>query len=280
MKLSDRMSGGIKKMQIGRVVSAVIGVAGCVIAAGAAGCATEQAATRLAITEQVRRPEKITYRRGEDSIQRELIGHSVKGRPIEAVILGEGPQTILFMGAIHGNEPAGAGLLREFEGYLRSNRYLLYGNRVVIVPVANPDGLAANTRYNANGVDLNRDFGGPGWDGSSEPECVALKKVIRRFRPERIVSIHQPLSCVDYDGPGLGLAYRMAGCCGLGVQKLGARPGSLGSYAGVALNVPVVTVELGGADHHLGPRELWRRYGRMLVAAVVYSGDTDSGWAK
>ena len=35
---------------------------------------------------------------------------------------------------------------------------LLAGKQVVLVPATNPDGLAANQRVNAHGVDVNRNF--------------------------------------------------------------------------------------------------------------------------
>jgi protein MpaA len=62
----------------------------------------------------------------------------------------------------------------------------------------------------------------------------------------------------------------MAGLCGLPVRKLGVRPGSLGSYAGVELGVPIITLELPRNASDLSVDELWGRYGPSLVAAVLY----------
>ena len=123
---------------------------------------------------------------------------------------------------------------------------------VWIAPDLNPDGVAAGTRHNAHGVDLNRNFEAAnrensrqyGMVGLSEPESRALHGLIVTYRPDRIISIHQPLRCIDYDGPASGLARVMVAECDLPLQKLGARPGSLGAYAGATLGIPIITVEL------------------------------------
>ena len=54
------------------------------------------------------------------------------------------------------------------------------------------------------------------------------------------------------------------------VKKLGARPGSLGSYAGVDLGIPIITFEMLQNDSGLDSDTLWQRYGKALVAAIVY----------
>ena len=84
-----------------------------------------------------------------------------------------------------------------------------------------------------------------------------------------MVSIHQPLACLDYDGPTEALARAMARECELPVRKLGSRPGSLGSWVGLTFGRPIVTVELPAGAHRLPEDELWRRYGRMLLTAVT-----------
>jgi len=152
------------------------------------------------------------------------------------------------------------------------------GRRVVLLAVANPDGMAHNSRFNANGVDLNRNFPASnrvndkrfGATAFSEPEARLVKQLIEQYSPDRIVSIHQPLTCIDYDGPGETLAARMAQYCSLPVKKLGPKPGSLGSYAGVDLAVPVITFEMRQNDSKLDSETLWRRYGKALVAAIIY----------
>jgi protein MpaA len=62
----------------------------------------------------------------------------------------------------------------------------------------------------------------------------------------------------------------MAQYCNLRVKRLGAKPGSLGSYAGVDLGVPIITFEMLQGDSGLDSQTLWRRYGKALITAIVY----------
>ncbi len=198
-------------------------------------------------------------------------------REIDCLALGEGEEVVLFLAAIHGNERAGTPLLRRLARHLRAHPDLLDGRTVLLVPEANPDGAARRRRYNARGVDLNRNFPSanrvsrPRYGGAplTEPEALALAGLIDRRRPDRIVSLHEPLACVDYDGPGKALAGRLAEACGLPLRRLGGQPGSLGSYVGETLGIPIVTLELPPVARTLDADRLWKRYGAALLEAVV-----------
>lgn len=82
-----------------------------------------------------------------------LVAHTVAGE-IRAWVRGDGKPLVYLSAGIHGDEPAGPlallALLREgmFEGPFDW----------AIVPTLNPDGLRSGTRWNAAGVDLNRDY--------------------------------------------------------------------------------------------------------------------------
>ncbi len=208
--------------------------------------------------------------------QYRVVGRSVQGRPIVAQIFGTGSDVTLIIGTIHGNEAAGTPLVRRLARYLETNRHLLRNRTVVLIATSNPDGKAEGTRHNARGVDLNRNFpannrennstNGP--SGLSEPESLAIHQVISRYQPDRIVALHQPLACMDYDGPGKELAERMASRCDLPVKKLGGRPGSLGSFAGETKGIPIITMEMLKGDTWLSEVEVWARYGNALLAAI------------
>jgi protein MpaA len=207
-----------------------------------------------------------------------IVGTSVQRRPIMCLELGNGSDVTFIMATIHGNEAAGTPLVRRLSWYLREHPAVLDGRKVVLMAVANPDGMVNDTRYNARGVDLNRNFEAAnrintkqtGLLPLSEPEAVIIKRLIQEYKPDRIVSIHQPLSCIDYDGPARMLADRMGQYCALQVKKLGARPGSLGSYAGLTLGIPIITFEMTQADSELNSQALWSKYGRALLAAIIY----------
>ncbi|HUW17890.1 MAG TPA: M14 family zinc carboxypeptidase [Sedimentisphaerales bacterium] len=219
------------------------------------------------------------------------VGRSVQDRPIECFVLGQGRDVTFILAAIHGDEPAGTLLLQQLGRYLRKQPQLLDGRKVVLLPVANPDGAAQNNRLNSRGVDLNRNFPGVnridselyGYSALSEPEARVIKRIIKQYAPDRIVSIHQltetgpealsshlPRGCIDYDGPAKAVAEKMVSHCDLPIEKLGACPGSLGSYAGLKLGIPVITLELPVNAHVVDSDRLWESYGTALVAAIVY----------
>ena len=196
---------------------------------------------------------------------------STEVRPIEVVVMGHGRDVTLVIGAIHGDEPGGDALAEGLIRHLEEHPALLDGRRVVLVPIANPDGVIRSTRHNARGVDLNRDFpaanqrreGAP-----TQPESRLITALVDAYTPSRILTLHAPLRCVDYDGPAEALAKRVADACDLPVKKLGARPGSLGSWAGVDREIPVITFELPGGMQGVSAEDLWSRYGRAMVAAL------------
>jgi murein peptide amidase A len=127
-----------------------------------------------------------------------VIGHSVQGRPIVATRVGDpaAPVHVLVVGDVHGNEPAGEAIVA------RLKRERLSGVAFWLVRTANPDGRARDTRQDARGVDLNRNFPYrwapgprgtfyPGPGAASEPETRALMTLVRRVRPQLAVYYHQ-----------------------------------------------------------------------------------------
>ena len=116
------------------------------------------------------------------------------------------PGCTLLMGGIHGDEFASIDLLESFV----QKQIPGLNSPVVVIPLANPDGYARHSRYNAHGVDLNRNFSfqwhpksvePPGPEPWSEPETRALRDFIVRLQPAAIVSLHWALAEIDADGP-------------------------------------------------------------------------------
>ncbi|MCE9619521.1 MAG: DUF2817 domain-containing protein [Planctomycetes bacterium] len=247
-------------------ISALARVALAMLVVALAGCASQQFAKTSTAKDKDVAPQ----------VSGEVIGFSVKGKPIECVTLGDGPVTVLLLASIHGSEPAGMPLLNELVLRLRKQPESLKGRRVLVIAQANPDGLEAKKRHNNHGVDLNRNFPSTNWEErhrqgkspSSEPESAALRVLIESRKPDRIISIHQPLGCIDFDGPGESLARAMASASGLPVKRLGGQSGSLGSFAGNDLGIPVITVELPGATTRLDNEAMWKKWGPMLLEAI------------
>lgn len=168
--------------------------------------------------------------------QTAVIGHSVKGRAIVAYERGD-PRApaVLVVGVIHGNEQAGLAVTRRLRHVA-----LPEGVHLWIMPTANPDGLAAGTRQNAHGVDLNRNWptawvhNGRPWDGyysgprpMSEPENRAMRAFILRVRPALTIWYHQPLDVVYGSDPHVALLRRYARLTGLPYRRLVAPRGAV-----------------------------------------------------
>jgi len=149
-------------------------------------------------------------------LAKRVIGQSVQGRDLVAWHLGEeGTPTYVLVSTMHGNEPHTRAILQA----LRDGP-AFDGFNVWVVPTYNPDGLAAGTRRNAHGVDLNRNFPYD-WrdlDGSyesgphpgSEPETQAMMAFLQGIDPLRVLSFHQPLLGVDTDTKDTAFARRVA----------------------------------------------------------------------
>ena len=163
-----------------------------------------------------------------------LIGRSVRGRPIIAKVLGpdDAPRKILLVGCIHGNECAGLAILSAL-----ARQPVPKGIQLWLVGELNPDGTAAGTRQNADGVDLNRNFpfqwepvsdptyySGP--RPLSEPESRAAVRLIRRVRPAVTIWYHQHEDLVDMAGGDRGIARRYGHLAGLRATCLPFLPGT------------------------------------------------------
>ena len=211
-----------------------------------------------------------------------VAGHSVEGREIRYVVLGKGENLTLIIAGIHGDEILPVQFAYRLVAYLQAHPGILAKAKVIIVPQANPDGVARRTRTNARGVDINRNFPTKDWNtGSprgryargpkpmSEPETRAIVKLINEYRPDKIISIHSPLHQVNYDGPAQEIAKLMARYNGYKVtSNIGYKtPGSLGTYAGKEQGIPVITLELPNSNLNA----VWSENCKALLAAIKFA---------
>jgi N-acetylmuramoyl-L-alanine amidase len=172
---------------------------------------------------------------GVSAGDRRLVGRSVRGRPITAAVRGDpaAPRKLLVFGSVHGDETAGAAIARRLE------RAAPAGAALWIVRHLNPDGVAAHTRQNARGVDLNRNFpyrwralgrrGDLTWSGPralSEPETRAARALVRRLRPAVTVWFHQPLGLVDRSGGDVRIERTFARHVRLPLRHITPYPGT------------------------------------------------------
>jgi len=89
-----------------------------------------------------------------------VLGTSGAGRPIAAVKIGDGPRKFVLVGDTHGGPEANTyQLASQLADYYRAHpEEVPPAVRLYIIPTLNPDGLAGGTRFNAAGVDLNRNM--------------------------------------------------------------------------------------------------------------------------
>ena len=162
----------------------------------------------------------------------EVIGRSVEGRSIDAYTYGSGDTELLFVGGVHGGYEWNSVLLAyTFMDYFDSNPDVIpAGFAVTVIPSANPDGLykivgkegrfertdvpdsadQSLGRFNANGVDLNRNFDckwqpestwrsqtvSAGTAPFSEPESKAIRDYVLKAQPDAAIFWHSQASAV------------------------------------------------------------------------------------
>jgi hypothetical protein len=137
-------------------------------------------------------------------------GRSVQGRDLTARRIGDGGSVIVLVGGIHGGYEANTVrlVLALIDHFSTHPADVLPGVTLILIPALNPDGVelgrTVEGRFNANGVDLNRNWG-CGWSAEayfrdtqvdagaapfSEPETLALAALINDTRPAVVLFYH------------------------------------------------------------------------------------------
>ncbi|UOQ95302.1 carboxypeptidase [Halobacillus shinanisalinarum] len=140
-----------------------------------------------------------------EALELEVYGQSVKGRDLYLANFGidENNPTILFLTQQHGNETLTTeGALKVIKNLTSNGKQvqeILNNVNVLIAPRLNVDGAAGDvnfsledyvagthTRYNANGVDLNRDH-----VERNQPETQALhENILQKYQPDYMIDLH------------------------------------------------------------------------------------------
>ncbi len=182
-----------------------------------------------------------------------------------------------------------------------------FKNKLVIVaPLVNPDSFFKKrpTRVNARGVDVNRNFPtedwfkdarklwiskykkdkrrNPGLKSASEPEVIFQMNLIKRYKPDKIISVHSPLTLIDYDGPDKIIEGSVDGgkaqelliqmskdASDYKIENYPFFPGSLGNWAGKEREIPTYTLELPTSDPSKS-KDYWKLFKEAIHRAILH----------
>lgn len=245
---------------------------------------------------------------------------SVKGDPLIWMTYGNTSAdrqetTIIFCG-VHGDEITPIKFCFDILNHMKEIQGLgdkkhtaadLNNRLVIIAPIVNPDSFFKKwpSRTNANGIDVNRnlptkDFASkaiklwkqrykkdkrryPGKVAMSEPESLFQVNLIKRYHPNKIISVHAPLTMLDYDGPADRHAGGVVGSSanqlliqmseqakGYKIKNYPFFPGSLGNYAGNERNIPTYTIELPSSDNRKS-KKFWRLFKDSIHSAIMHT---------
>jgi len=219
-----------------------------------------------------------------------VIGTSVEKRKIESYTYGKGTEHIAFVGGMHGGYEWNSVLLAyQFMDYLDENPGAIPDNlSVTVIPDANPDGVFAVTgkvgrfaitdvststqvlisgRFNADNVDLNRNFDckwqpegtwqsktvSAGTKPFSEPETLAIKNFILENNPSAVIFWHSQSGnvyaseCQDGILPEtlniMNIYAKAAGYSAVKVFDAYATTGAADDWL-ASIKIPAITVEL------------------------------------
>ncbi len=191
-------------------------------------------------------------------------------------------KTLLYIGVVHGDEQAGEFLVYKLIDEVKKNFELINNNRILFIPLLNPDGKALDIRGNFNGVDLNRNFPTKNWEKSenidkyysgpspgSEIETRFVIDIIEYYKPDLIITLHTPYRVINYDGPAQDIAKLISDFNNYPVQEeIGyPTPGSFGTYAGIERNIPTITLEL---PEDVDQNILWEENRKALIELLKY----------
>jgi protein MpaA len=170
-----------------------------------------------------------------------VIGQSVQGRDITAYRMGDpAGSRVLLIGVIHGNEAKGS-LITQLIRTMPTPP----GIDLWLIDSINPDGQAAGTRENANGVDLNRNVSykwsyiGPtavnglhqysGEAPADQPETQALESFVGEIQPAVTIFWHQDANRVSPSGARLIIPDTYASIVGLSTASTPCTAGCTGT---------------------------------------------------
>jgi protein MpaA len=208
------------------------------------------------------------------------VRNSNLGTPLVWITFGEektpaAENTTLILCGVHGDEITPVKFCWDLMKELQEH-HTFKDKLVIVAPLVAPDSFFVSrpTRTNGRGVDVNRNFPTADWHAqahkrwkqikdkrkfpghrpASEQETVFQMNLIKRYKPNKVISVHAPLTLLDYDGPLLtsedgkpakALLEQMSEkSAGYKISNYPIFPGSLGNWAGKDHHIATYTLEL------------------------------------
>ncbi len=209
--------------------------------------------------------------------------------------------TTLILCGVHGDEITPVKFCWDLMRELKLN-HTFTDKMVVLAPLVTPDSFfkPKPSRTNAAGVDVNRNFPTADWKAdahkkwigayrkdkrkfpgpraASEQETIFQMNLIKRYKPNKVITVHAPLTLLDYDGPSLRaesgkpakelLEEMSKKSSGYKVSNYPIFPGSLGNWAGKENHIPTYTLELPNSN----PQET-DKFFLLFKDAVIFAMD-------
>lgn len=197
------------------------------------------------------------------------IGKTVLGKELEAYANYVDDSYLYLIAGVHGDEPEGVFVLDNLFRWLQS---IDLTTAVIVIPILNLDGYSAETRVNANKVDLNRNLPSTNWSAHyeqakynpgpkplSEPENQMLADLLAKYTPHTIISFHSWKPMLNINSQAVTLASQIARFNNYPItQDIGyPTPGSLDSYATDKYGCAVLTYECPELSSGLSLEEIW-----------------------
>ena len=238
------------------------------------------------------------------------VRNSNLGTPIIWTVFGDenseiaSKNTTVVMCGVHGDEITPVKFCFDLLNELRTGNHNFDDKVIVVAPLVSPDSFFKNkpTRTNGRGVDVNRNFPTADWKSeaikrwkknlrsdkrkfpgkwaASEQETIFQMNIILRYKPNKVISVHSPLTLLDYDGPSLVakdsksakvlLKQMSSKASGYKVSNYPIFPGSLGNWAGKEKHIPTYTLELPNSN----PQETTKFWNLFKDAVIFAIGHT------
>lgn len=113
----------------------------------------------------------------------------------EIIIDNNAEKDILIFSGVHGNEPAGVKASIKFIKEIEKQSIVCNNYNIHIIPIVNPWGWEFDSRYNGDGVDINRDFAN---ENTISNEAELIMNYYRDIKPAILFDLHESYSSGHY----------------------------------------------------------------------------------